>query len=379
VPALIRQRASLAMLLPPSIGKQVPLSYGSGQRLAVKVTEADRVAWMRQFLGALEQWKTFLDSALETGTFASAAATVVPGVGLAGCGTTVGTAVSGCAGALTAVFPKGPGRPLCLAGHVGSGQAEASEGESGNLAVFAATAQAQQAQYLQQVQFLQQLQVHEAHRGASPSSSVPLRFKDSFRPMRICKHLVQMTVCRQGDQCTFAHNFEELHPSSPDMPKGELNATSALAELQAMPVSSSSASNLEAMPDLRLKKKKELCERFAKGYCTLGKVCSFAHGEEQLNTVGLAVCGKVKTQVCRNWQAGRCIYGNLCNNAHGEHEIGTKRPPPELAPPMKRRHVEEEEKQGDSAWGNFGSGEGKLAFQPETVPPAPPMTVLPPG
>lgn len=29
--------------------------------------------------------------------------------------------------------------------------------------------------------------------------------------------------------------------------------------------------------------------------------------------------------------------GKNCNNAHGEREIGTKRPPPELCPPMKRR------------------------------------------
>merc|ERR1712032_1615388 len=85
--------------------------------------------------------------------------------------------------------------------------------------------------------------------------------------------------------------------------------------------------------------------RFARGYCSLGKVCSFAHGEDELNTVGLAVCGKVKTQLCRNWEAGRCIYGANCNNAHGEQEIGTKRPPPELAPPSKRRREDGEQRE----------------------------------
>ncbi|CAE8739817.1 unnamed protein product, partial [Polarella glacialis] len=96
------------------------------------------------------------------------------------------------------------------------------------------------------------------------------------------------------------------------------------------------------VPDMRLKKKKEMCGRFSRGECSLGKICPFAHTEAELGTIGLSVCGKVKTRLCVFWDpatqtAKGCIYGRNCNNAHGEREIGTKRPPPELAPPMKRR------------------------------------------
>merc|ERR1719282_222175 len=282
----------------------------------VKVTEEDRVAWMRQFLSALEQWKTFLDSVNveppQTDTGVSVPAPVVA---------------------------------------AGTGMGDPISSQSHPYAVYAATAQVQQEQYVQQFQFWQQMRAHEAQRGAKvqnipvPQPQQTTRFKDNFRPMRLCKHLVTLGFCRGGEQCTFAHAYEELHPSSLDLPKeaDDPNSTSALAEQ----VSGDS----NKLPDLRLKKKKELCGRFTRGYCSLGKVCSFAHGEDELNTVGLAVCGKVKTQLCRNWEVGKCIYGANCNNAHGEREIGTKRPPPELAPPSKRRREEEEERKGE---GNSG-------------------------
>lgn len=357
-------------------------AQGSGAPPAnerVKITEADRMAWMRQYLGALEQWKTALDTMLDSGTFASAAANAGgPAASLisaiVGTGSSSGSADPPApkpdlapppAGMEGGLVPQVAGAGLL---DTGGAPVDGSAPQDPNaLAAFSAPIQAQ---YMQQVQFWQQMQAHES-RGKGGSAPSSRRFKDSFRPMRLCKHLVQMGVCRQADQCTFAHTFEELHPSSPDVPKlAELNLTNALAEQQAMPATgtnpapNSAASGSDAMPDLRLKKKRELCERFARGYCTLGKVCSFAHGEDELNTVGLAVCGKVKTQVCRNWQAGRCIYGNLCNNAHGEQEIGTKRPPPELAPPMKRRKEDEENELVNNAWGAEGSGEGQLAAQP---------------
>mmetsp|Transcript_72534 Transcript_72534/g.132860 ORF Transcript_72534/g.132860 Transcript_72534/m.132860 type:complete len:414 (-) Transcript_72534:109-1350(-) len=298
----------------------------------IRVTEADRVSWMRKFLTALEQWKTCLDS-LHAGGDADVLAKVQDGPPAV-------SATAAATGAAGALQPAGdnPDTQQLL------------QPAGDNLAVHAAAAQAQQAQMLQQLQFWQQMRMHEAQRtakSAGGSGQGPLalalmqsstRFKDSFRPMRICKHLVTLGFCRQGEQCTFAHTFEELHLSSPDLPKDDRGGTSALAE---MGISNTSGREEDKMPDLRLKKKKELCDRFKKGLCSLGKVCAFAHGEEELGTVGLAVCGKVKTQICKNWEAGRCIYGAYCNNAHGEQELGTKRPPPELAPPMKRNRKEE--------------------------------------
>lgn len=203
--------------------------------------------------------------------------------------------------------------------------------------MLAATQSAQQMQYMQQFQFYQQLQAQEVEAKKKNQAQQPSRFKENFRPMRICKHLLTIGFCRQGAECTFGHVYEELHPASPDLPKdwsSPTSSTSMLAEQGEIPESQ--------VPDMRLKKKKEMCGRFSRGECSLGKICPFAHTEAELGTIGLSVCGKVKTRLCVFWDpatqtAKGCIYGNNCNNAHGEREIGTKRPPPELAPPMKRR------------------------------------------
>lgn len=200
-----------------------------------------------------------------------------------------------------------------------------------SMEMYNATMQAQRAQYLQQYQFHQQLRLQQTQIAAGGSSNS--RFKESFRPMRLCKHLLTVGTCKQSRQCTFAHTFDELHPASPDLPQDYSAETTALAEDTALPS--------DSVPDMRLKKKKEMCGRFSRGECSLGRICPFAHTEEELGKVGLAVCGKVKTRLCVFWDpvtkmARGCIYGKNCNNAHGDWEIGLKRPPPELAPPMKK-------------------------------------------
>jgi hypothetical protein len=102
--------------------------------------------------------------------------------------------------------------------------------------------------------------------------------------------------------------------------------------------------------DLRLKKKKERCQRFDVGECRLGSVCPFAHGAEEVDSVGLAVYGKVKMQLCRNWENGRCTNGDNCMNAHGDAEIGRKRPPAELErKSIKVLKYGETEQDGDNA------------------------------
>eukprot|EP00971_Amphidinium_carterae_P195203 3873598-Amphidinium_carterae.1 len=62
--------------------------------------------------------------------------------------------------------------------------------------------------------------------------------------------------------------------------------------------------------------------------------------------VYLAICTSTYVSVV-SWLFGRpsaiCQHAHSstmpdrCNNAHGEREIGTKRPPPEVGPAMKRR------------------------------------------
>merc|ERR1711920_374914 len=81
---------------------------------------------------------------------------------------------------------------------------------------------------------------------------------------RICKHLMQLGFCRNLDACTFAHSYDELHFSSPDL-------------MGAQP-DSAIVPGVEGM----VSKKTELCSRFAKGYCAAGKSCQFAHGNDEL-------------------------------------------------------------------------------------------------
>lgn len=205
------------------------------------------------------------------------------------------------------------------------------------MSIYQATASAQEMQYLLQFQFYQQLQVQEAQRRQKDQVQVQSRFKEGFRPMRLCKHLLLMGMCQQGANCTFGHVYEELHPASPDIPRdfaASSGSTSLLAEQ-----GETTNSNV---PDMRLKKKKEMCIRFSRGECSLAKICPFAHSQSELGTIALSVCGKVKTRLCVFWEpdlksAKGCIYGRNCNNAHGEQEIGTRRPAPEVAPPVKRR------------------------------------------
>ena len=197
------------------------------------------------------------------------------------------------------------------AGGEGGGNPPGESKETEGAAAVAAAAQsAQDMQYMQQYQFYQQLQKQEQEKRAKTQAAQPLRFKEGFRPMRLCKPLMTVGFCRQGQDCTFAHTYEELHPASPDVPANMANEENdAMAEQGDIPESQ--------VPDMRLKKKKEMCGRFSRGECSLGKICPFAHTESELGTIGLSVCGKVKTRLCVFWDpvtktAKGCIYGKNC-------------------------------------------------------------------
>ncbi|CAE7265571.1 unnamed protein product [Symbiodinium sp. CCMP2456] len=151
----------------------------------------------------------------------------------------------------------------------------------------------------------------------------------------MCKHY-KTDQCWRGQECTYAHSLEELHPASPDLPRVEVKETNALAEQQKVE---------DSAPDVRLKKKKELCNKWKNGQdCVLGRACPYAHGEKELGTVELVVCGRVKTRICKFWTTGSCMFLGNCVNAHGEKELGTKRPD-FMTPPMKKRREGELEAQ----------------------------------
>lgn len=242
---------------------------------------------------------------------------------------------------------------LAAAGDAAAGLtvAAAADDPAAAAAVYTAAAEAQNAQLLQQAQFINQLRL-EAQQSAikaaekDPSlffGEAPSRFKGHFRPLRMCKHFIT-SGCWRGSDCTYAHSMDELHPASQDLPNLDLGIaelvamgdTSALAEQSKPPESQ--------LPDVRMKKKRELCQKFQNNDCVLGRACPFAHGEAELGTVELVITEKVRTRICKFWTSGRCVFGHQCVNAHGEHEIGTKRPP-FLTPPVKRRAAGETEEE----------------------------------
>jgi len=222
-------------------------------------------------------------------------------------------------------------------------------------AVLAAMSAASEAQQAQQSQFYEAMKAHEMEKlqkSGYYQSNQPERFKDGYRPLRMCKHY-KTDQCWRGQECTYAHNLEELHPASPDLPRVEVKETNALAEQQKVE---------DSAPDVRLKKKKELCNKWKNGQdCVLGRACPYAHGEKELGTVELVVCGRVKTRICKFWTTGSCMFLGNCVNAHGEKELGTKRPD-FMTPPMKKRRegesIDEFREQVIAKKGGKGKGRG---------------------
>merc|ERR1712232_1537889 len=153
--------------------------------------------------------------------------------------------------------------------------------------------------------------------GGATSTS---RFVDDYRAFRLCKHF-QLGECWQGARCVYAHCFEELHPASPYMPKDEnADNSAALAEMKPP------EQERESAPNMRLRKKRDLCKRFTDtGNCVRGKACPNAHGEQEIGQMAFVLYDKVKLTICNHWERGKCSYGDNCIHAHGDHEIGQKR------------------------------------------------------
>jgi len=222
--------------------------------------------------------------------------------------------------------------------YAAAGGAPSDEAPQGGYseAVSAEISAAQQAQYLQQCQFQAQVRQFEADRnqgmdeiGRRVSSTVS-RFKNGFRPIQLCQKLFKMGNCFRGDDCTFAHALDELHPASPDLPtdfSSGGHGTTTLAE------QTDKDDFTSQVPTMRMKKKREMCHRLTRGGCLLGKKCMFAHDETELGTVCLVITDRVKTAICKHWESGKCIYGKYCVNAHGMDEIGLLKPPEDLCPP----------------------------------------------
>lgn len=207
------------------------------------------------------------------------------------------------------------------------GSAEGGAPPEAQMVLYNAAMEAQQAQYLQQMQFFQQLRNQPS---SAPQKRSGGRFTDDFQPFRLCKRFMNGD-CWQGSACTYAHDFEELHPASPDLPKEEETSTFALAE------QTPSKPEEDTMPDMRLRKKLDICLKYKNsGTCERGKRCPYAHGEDELGTVAFVVCEKVKLRICKHWSQGACMYGKTCIYAHGAEEIGTKQPP-FMGPPIKKR------------------------------------------
>mmetsp|Transcript_91942 Transcript_91942/g.259747 ORF Transcript_91942/g.259747 Transcript_91942/m.259747 type:complete len:504 (-) Transcript_91942:44-1555(-) len=185
-----------------------------------------------------------------------------------------------------------------------------------------------QAQLQQQAAFQSQLRQYESQRYAKDShiQGEPTRFKNGYRPMRMCKFGAS-SQCVKGDACMFGHAYNELHPASPEFHQNTNSGPSISLAQQEV------ESYLNAEPNYQMKKKKEICHRMSKSGCLLGERCMFAHKESDIGTVALVIADeRVKRVICRFWEAGKCSYGRYCVNAHGMDEIGKLKPPEELCP-----------------------------------------------
>jgi hypothetical protein len=62
------------------------------------------------------------------------------------------------------------------------------------------------------------------------------------------------------------------------------------------------------------------CAFYAKGNCTRGAGCGYAHSDDELRTVP----NLIKTSLCKAWKVGSCRLGALqCPYAHGAKELKT--------------------------------------------------------
>lgn len=211
---------------------------------------------------------------------------------------------------------------------------EAAEAAKAQLTMQYQIQMAQQAQVAQQSEFQTQMRSWESRQAGKVPKS---RFEGGYRPTQLCKKYFLHNACTHGDACTFAHNYEELHPASAEL----LDAQSSGASL-----ADQKAEDWETkMPEMRMKKKREMCQKLAnKGKCLLGQNCMFAHTESDLGQVMLVYVdpSHLKTDICWRWEKGNCAFGRYCAHAHGMEQIGKPKPPQEIcdmSKPIRPRSI----------------------------------------
>jgi len=203
------------------------------------------------------------------------------------------------------------------------------------------TAMAQQAMLAQQQQFQMQMRLYQSEINAKSGSTLA-RFKEGYRPMKLCRLLQESGGCYRGDACTFAHAWDELHPASKEFTEARKSAALAQQELP---------SCLNADPPLKMRTKRDMCMRYKSGQCLLEKICPYAHHENELNMVAMVTTEeRVKRTFCKHWEnTGRCNFGDWCVNAHGKEQIGKMKPPEEYCGVKKTKTEEEKAAQEEAA------------------------------
>lgn len=119
-----------------------------------------------------------------------------------------------------------------------------------------------------------------AHDGPPPSfpDGWVIRTKEEIQlynfKTTLCRDFQKVGSCPRGDECTFAHGEAELQKP------GEVQQT--LGSLQ-----SGQKSQFTTEEKQRYNYKTKLCREFsANGSCPRGDICSFAHGQEELQQPG---------------------------------------------------------------------------------------------
>jgi len=137
-----------------------------------------------------------------------------------------------------------------------------------------------------------------------PLPPVPM---DDAEPKKrdICRDFVRIGRCKWGNECRFSHDVE-----------GYLDeVASAEAALAAGEVPQ--ASDEGGHP----KRKTDLCRHFERGFCPRGVNCDFAHGKEELRSVGAPPLmpeqlGPRTGEICRDFERGECKFGSACRFSH---------------------------------------------------------------
>jgi len=162
----------------------------------------------------------------------------------------------------------------------------------------------------------------------------PRTFLEGEGPQEVCQPFLRHpSLCVSGDECPFAHGFQELEDSMRDLrqraqkQRGSAVRPTAGPSMMALGWTSGckgsqnhSVVKTSRFSDVSFKPRK-LCTFWAQdpSLCLKGDVCSFAHGLEEINpdaAISSGVTHRAQPRMCKFFLEGQCSRGSSCAYAH---------------------------------------------------------------